>query len=64
MANDDVSSDDDPLAALDDAITQFAPDHMLVAPRAAARSGWQERGLLDEVQQRFAIPMTVFRFRR
>jgi hypothetical protein len=54
--------DDDPVAALDDAITQFAPDHLLLALRAAAHSGWQERGLLDEVQQRFAIPMTVFQF--
>jgi hypothetical protein len=56
--------DDDPLVALDDAIAQFEPDHLLIALRSAARSGWQRRGLLDEVQQRFAVPMTVFQFPR
>ena len=53
---------DDPLLAFEDAIREFAPDHLLIALRAANRAGWQERGLLDQVLKRFAIPMTVFQF--
>ena len=51
---------DDPLVAFEDAIREFAPDHILIGLRAADRAGWQERGLLDLIQERFAIPMTVF----
>jgi hypothetical protein len=51
---------DDPLLAFEDAIRQFAPDHLLIALRAGQASGWQERGLLDQVQQRFRLPMTAF----
>jgi hypothetical protein len=51
---------DDPLVAFEDAIREFAPDHLLIGLRGRDRAGWQERGLLDQVQARFAIPMTVF----
>lgn len=51
---------DDPLLAFEDAIRQFAPDHLLIALRADEASGWQERGLLDRLQQRFRLPMTAF----
>ena len=53
---------DDPLLALEDAIREFAPDHLLIALRGGDRAGWQERGLLDQVLERFAIPVTVFQF--
>jgi hypothetical protein len=53
---------DDPLLALEDAMRAFAPDHLLIALRAADRAGWQERGLLDRVLERFAVPVTVFQF--
>ncbi|MGN6871683.1 MAG: hypothetical protein ACTHMY_25085 [Solirubrobacteraceae bacterium] len=51
---------DEPLEALQDAIRSFEPDHLLIAIRSGAHAGWQERGLLEDVQQRFGIPMTVF----
>lgn len=51
---------DDPLVALEDAIREFAPDHLLIALRGRDRAGWQERGLLDQIQERFHLPMTVF----
>jgi len=51
---------DDPLLAFEDAIREFAPDHVLIALRAGQRSGWQERGLLDRLQERFGLPTTVF----
>jgi hypothetical protein len=51
---------DEPIEALEDGIRDFSPDHLLIAMRAADRAGWQERHLLEEIQQRFGIPMTVF----
>jgi hypothetical protein len=51
---------DDPLLAFEDALAAFPADHILVALRAPERSGWQERGLLDELVQRFGPPVTVF----
>jgi hypothetical protein len=50
------------LLALEDAKREFDPDHLLIALRGADRAGWQERGLLDRVLERFAIPVTVFQF--
>jgi hypothetical protein len=51
---------DDPLLAFEDAIREFTPDHLLIGLRRKDRSGWQERGLLDRILERFEIPMTVF----
>jgi hypothetical protein len=51
---------DDPLIAFEDAIRGFSPDHIVIALRGEDRAGWQERGLLDQVFERFAIPITVF----
>ena len=50
---------DDPILAFEDALASFPADHILVGLRAAERSGWQERGLLDELL-RFGLPVTVF----
>jgi hypothetical protein len=51
---------DDPLIAFEDAISGFSPDHLLIALRGEDRAGWQERGLLDQLFERFAIPITAF----
>jgi hypothetical protein len=51
---------DDPLEAIADGVREFAPDHLLIALRAGQKAGWQEKGLLDRIQERFALPMTVF----
>jgi hypothetical protein len=51
---------DDPLEAIADAIRAFRPDHLLIALRTGEKAGWQERGLLDRIEERFALPMTVF----
>ena len=51
---------DDPLLAFEDAIREFAPEHLLIGLRRGDRSGWQERRLLDRILERFQIPMTVF----
>jgi len=52
---------DDPLLAFEDAIADFRPDHILIALRGPERSGWQERGLVDKVLERFGLPVTAFR---
>jgi hypothetical protein len=51
---------DDPLLAFEDAIRQFGPDHILIGLRSEEHTGWQERGLLDKVLERFRLPLTVF----
>jgi hypothetical protein len=51
---------DDPLVAFEDAIRGFSPDHVVIGLRGENRAGWQERGLLDQLFERFAIPITVF----
>jgi hypothetical protein len=55
---------DTPMAAIEDAVNAFKPDHILIALRGADHAGWQERGLVDGVRQRFHIPMTVFEIDR
>jgi hypothetical protein len=52
---------DDPLLAFEDAIADFHPDHILIALRPSEESGWQERGLIEAVGERFGLPLTVFR---
>ena len=51
---------DDPLLAFEDAVREFAPDHILIGLRSPERSDWQERGLLHRVLERFGLPVTVF----
>ena len=51
---------DDPLEAIADGVRAFDPDHLLIALRAGEDAGWQERGLLDRIQERVALAMTVF----
>ena len=52
--------DDTPLTAFDDAVADFNPDHILIALRGSEHAGWQERGLAEQVRQRFRLPITVF----
>jgi hypothetical protein len=52
---------DDPLLVFEDAIGDFHPHHILIARRPSTESGWQERGLIEEVGERFGLPLTVFR---
>jgi hypothetical protein len=55
--------DDTPFTAFADAIREFLPDHILIALRSSDHSGWQERGLLDQIRE-FGIPITVFQLDR
>jgi hypothetical protein len=51
---------DDPILAFADAVEEFHPDHILIALRDPSRADWQERGLLEEILERFGLPVTVF----
>jgi hypothetical protein len=51
---------DDPLVAFEDAIRDFAPDHILIALRPPSKAGWQERDLVEQVISRFGLPVTAF----
>lgn len=51
---------DDPVEAFADAMRDFSADHILIALRSGDRAGWQERGLLDSLVERFSVPITVF----
>jgi hypothetical protein len=51
---------DDPLEAIADGVRAFDPDHLLIALRTDESAGWQEKRLFDRIQERFALPMTVF----
>ena len=53
-------ADDTPLTAFDDAVKSFQPDHILIALRGSEGAGWQERGLVDQVRERFHLPITLF----
>jgi hypothetical protein len=55
--------DDTPFTAFADAVREFLPDHILIALRSSDHSGWQERGLLDQIRE-FGIPITVFELDR
>ena len=52
---------DDPLLAFEDAVADFHPQHILIALRTSDEAGWQERGLIEKVIERFGLPVTVFR---
>jgi hypothetical protein len=51
---------DDPMLAFDDAVREFRPDHVLIALRRAGRAGWQEQGLLEQLLERYGLPVTAF----
>jgi hypothetical protein len=59
-----VVGSDDPLVAFGDAVADFDPDHILIALRNRSQSGWQERGLVEQVLKRFGLPVTVFELGR
>jgi hypothetical protein len=46
------------LGAVEDAVRQLQPDEIMVALREQDRRKWQARGLLDQVRERFGLPVT------
>ena len=51
---------DDPLLAFADALEEYDADHILIAIRGQGEGDWQERGLVEQIVERFRLPVTVF----
>ncbi len=54
------TGDDYALTALDDAVADFHPDHILIGLRSSEHANWQERGLIEKVLDRFGLPVTTY----
>lgn len=50
--------DANPLQAIEDALTLFAADQLIVATHPPEHSHWLEKKLLDRASQRFGLPTT------
>src|SRR3954449_4908847 len=48
------------LTVIADAVTAFEPDHILIALHASEHANWQERRLIEHVENRFRLPVTTF----
>ena len=48
------------MTVIADAVTEFEPDHILIALRIPEHANWQERRLIEHVENRFRLPVTTF----
>jgi nucleotide-binding universal stress UspA family protein len=48
------------MTVIADAVTEFEPDHILIALHVSDHLNWQERRLIEHVENRFRLPVTTF----
>src|SRR5918911_1463651 len=48
------------LTVIADAVTAVEPDHILIALHVSEHANWQERRLIEHVENRFRLPLTTF----
>ena len=48
------------MTVIADAVTEFEPDHILIALHISDHANWQERRLIEHVENRFRLPVTTF----
>jgi nucleotide-binding universal stress UspA family protein len=48
------------MTVIADAVAESKPDHILLALRSSEHANWQERGLVEHIEQRFGLPLTTF----
>jgi nucleotide-binding universal stress UspA family protein len=48
------------MTVIADAVTEFDPDHILIALHVSDHANWQERRLIEHVENRFRLPVTTF----
>jgi nucleotide-binding universal stress UspA family protein len=48
------------LTAIADAVARFRPDHVLLALRSREHANWQERRLIEHIEDRFGLPVTTY----
>jgi hypothetical protein len=57
---DGAVGDETLLLAIDDAMHDFRPDHLIMGMRTHDHDSWQERHLIEKIRRRFHVPLTVF----
>jgi nucleotide-binding universal stress UspA family protein len=48
------------LTVIADAVADFTPDHILLALHSSEHANWQERRLVEHIEQRFDLPVTAY----
>jgi nucleotide-binding universal stress UspA family protein len=48
------------VTAIADTVTAFEPDHILIALHVSEHANWQERRLIEHVENRFRLPVATF----
>jgi nucleotide-binding universal stress UspA family protein len=48
------------MTVIADAVAEFKPDHILVALRDSEHANWQERRLIEHIEERFEVPVTTY----
>jgi nucleotide-binding universal stress UspA family protein len=48
------------LTVIADAVAEFKPDHILLALHSAEHTNWQERRLIERIEERFGLPVTSY----
>jgi len=48
------------LTVVADAVADFAPNHILLALRTYEHANWQERRLVERIEDRFGLPVTTY----
>jgi nucleotide-binding universal stress UspA family protein len=48
------------MTVIADAVTEYQPDHILIALRVSEHANWQERRLIEHIEKRFRLPVTTF----
>jgi nucleotide-binding universal stress UspA family protein len=48
------------MTVIADAAAEFKPDHILLALRSAEHANWQERRLVEHLEERFGLPVTNY----
>jgi hypothetical protein len=51
------TGEEDPLLALQDALTTYEADEIVLFTHAGAKQNWLEEGLVDEAKGRFSVPV-------
>jgi nucleotide-binding universal stress UspA family protein len=48
------------VTVIGDAVAEFKPDHILIALRSSEHANWQERKLIEHLEQRFDLPVSTY----
>jgi nucleotide-binding universal stress UspA family protein len=48
------------MTVIADAVTEYEPDHILIALRDLEHANWQERRLIEHIEKRIRLPVTTF----